>query len=330
MLDLKAILLYMLALVILGLVCGHFGLRILKRKAAGQEVREEGPESHYKKSGTATFGGAFFIIPLVIAALASFYFPAFGLFRLLVLGMLLFALIGFADDYIKVYVQKGGLSVRQKTVLMLIAVFACGIYYLYFLAEAAVFRLPFVGRSLEISGLWKIVYLLFTAVYLYFMTNAVNLTDGIDGLASSVSIIVALAIAVISNKLGLADAAKTSVIYFALGLAAGLIAFLYFNRHPAKVFMGDTGSLALGAGIALAFLYLGLPWALLFVGFVYIMEALSVVIQVAYFKHSGGKRIFKMTPIHHHFELSGWGEWKIVAVFSLITLVLSAVAYLII
>ena len=183
--------------------------------------------------------------------------------------------------------------------------------------------LPGLG-SIPITGWWKAPYAIFIVIYLFFIANSVNLTDGVDGLASSVTVAAALALAASGlalHQMGLATSLTGPSMAFSLMIAAGCLGFLVFNRHPAKVFMGDTGSQALGAGVAGIALLYGVPWILLFIGVIYIAESLSVVIQVAYFKRTGGKRIFRMSPIHHHFELGGWKENKVVLVFLAVTLI---------
>ncbi|MDO5738184.1 MAG: phospho-N-acetylmuramoyl-pentapeptide-transferase [Eubacteriales bacterium] len=314
---------------ILSLCLAYLGIKLLRRFVLGQTVREEGPQSHYKKSGTPTLGGLFFIIPTTLFAFYKFQMKVGTEIKLLAIACLLFGILGLVDDLFKLYKDKGGLTVKQKTAVMTVLAIAIAFYYLYLGEQQAIFVMPLSNEVIKITGLWRILYLIFSAVYIYFIVNAVNLTDGIDGLASSISVLVLLGAALFANFRYLPSELASALTYFALILASTLIAFLFFNRHPAKVFMGDTGSLYIGAAIALIYLYIGKPWLLLLIGFVYVLEALSVVIQVAYFKLSGGRRIFKMTPIHHHFELSKWSENKIVVVFSVITVVGGVIGYLI-
>jgi phospho-N-acetylmuramoyl-pentapeptide-transferase len=306
---------------VLTLLCGLLGLPILRRLRVGQTVRDDGPKSHLIKTGTPTFGGLFFLLPLALLAVAAFLTDRIpDQAGVLVLLMLLFALVGFIDDWIKVRVSKKGLTVRQKTVMLLLISVAFCVYYLYLAPEPAVFILPVSGRSLPLTGWVRLPYAVFVVLVLFFTCNSVNLTDGVDGLASSVTVISALGFA-LAGLLFLSPGPSTdAAVILSLAIAAGCLAFLAFNRHPAKVFMGDTGSQALGAGIAGAALLYGAPWLILFLGVIYMAESLSVMIQVIYFRRTGGRRIFRMSPIHHHFELGGWSENKIVFVFSGITL----------
>jgi phospho-N-acetylmuramoyl-pentapeptide-transferase len=311
------------AAVVLGLtlLCGLIGLPLLRRMRVGQTVRDDGPGSHLVKNGTPTFGGFFFIIPLTLLGLFAFWRGgSWTTLGILVLLLLAFTLIGFLDDLIKVRVSKKGLSVRQKSLLILVFSLAFAIWYLYLAPEPAFFLLPVSGQRLPILGWWRLPYTVFVVLVLYFTTNSVNLTDGVDGLAASVTVLSSLALALAGLILGASDPATWSAMLLAVGLAAACLGFLAFNHHPARVFMGDTGSMALGAGLTGVALMYGAPWLILFLGFIYVAESASVMIQVAYFRRTGGRRIFRMSPIHHHFELGGWSENKIVLIFGLITL----------
>lgn len=306
---------------VLSLLCGFLGLPLLRRLRVGQTVRDDGPRSHLNKTGTPTFGGLFFLLPLALLAVTAFLTDRIpDQAGILILLMLLFALVGFIDDWIKVRVSKKGLSVRQKTVMLLLISIAFSVYYLYLAPEPAVFLLPVSGRPLPLTGWVRLPYALFVVMVLFFTSNSVNLTDGVDGLASAVTVISALGFALAGLLFIQPGPSANAAVIVSLAIAAGCLAFLAFNRHPARVFMGDTGSQALGAGIAGAALLYGAPWLILFLGFIYMAESLSVVIQVIYFRRTGGRRIFRMSPIHHHFELGGWSENKIVFVFSGITL----------
>lgn len=310
-----------LAVLVLTIVCGLLGLPLLRHLKVGQTVRDDGPKSHLKKSGTPTFGGFFFLIPLTLLGLYAWLRggslqPA----AVVVLLMLTFGLTGFLDDYIKVRVSKKGLSVRQKTILMLIFSSLFAAYYLYLAPTPAFFLLPFSGRVLPIVGWFRLPYAVFVVLVLFFTSNSVNLTDGVDGLASSVTVISAAGFAAAGLIIRSALPGTEAGIWLSLAIAAGCLGFLAFNRHPAKVFMGDTGSQALGAGITGIALIYGAPWLILFLGFIYMVESASVMIQVTYYRKTGGKRIFRMSPIHHHYELGGWSETKIVGVFTLVTL----------
>ncbi len=322
--SLEDLLFYALpALAVFGLtlLLGLAGLPLLGRLKLGQTVRDDGPQSHFKKSGTPTFGGLFFLLPLAgfaIYACCSSVYPSAT--AALILLMLLFALVGFLDDWIKVRVDKKGLSVKHKSILLFIISCLFCLYYLYLAAEPAFFLLPVTGRIIYITGWARLPYAVFVVLVLFFTSNSVNLTDGVDGLASSVTAVSSSGFILAGLFFIPATAASRSAGLVAWLMLAACLAFLVFNRHPARVFMGDTGSQALGAGVAgIAFFY-GAPWLILLFGIIYMAESLSVIIQVIYFKKTGGKRIFRMSPLHHHYELGGWSENKIVLVFSLVTL----------
>lgn len=303
---------------------GYAGLPLLKRLHVGQEVRDEGPKTHLSKSGTPTFGGFFFLLPLFLTA--AYRFISSGkadTYVLLTLLMLVFGAVGFADDYIKVRISKDGLSVKQKIIWLGLASVLFTLWYLWLSPHEPFFRLPLSGRAVVIEGPWKIAAFVLIILYLFYVSNAVNLADGVDGLCSSITIVCLfsylLAFYLLRKYAAAFDSEGLSSVSCAL--IGGLAAFLLFNRHPARVFMGDTGSQALGAAMAAIPLLAGVPWIILFAGAVYIAEGLSTLFQVLYFKMSGGKRIFRMAPLHHHFELGGWSENKIVAVFSLAALI---------
>lgn len=302
---------------IIAAVLGPVVIPLLKRWKFGQSIRDEGPSWHQKKSGTPTVGGVLFI-PAVLAS-GLFFYPTAEMLVLCV-SAFLFGLIGFADDAIKI-IQKHnlGLTAKQKFLLQVFAAGVLVVWAVFGLGVAPVLTLPF-GASLTLP-LW--LFLPLCLILTVGMVNAVNLTDGIDGLASSVSLVVAAFFAVLCFRLGEGAGAG-----FAAAIAGGCAGFLIFNAHPAKVFMGDTGSLFLGGAFsALAVVY-GLEFFWVFSGLVFVCETLSVMIQVTSFKLTG-KRVFKMSPIHHHFEMCGWSEWKIVGVFSAVSLLLGAVLLII-
>lgn len=303
------------------ILTGLIGLPLIKKSQLVQTVRDDGPKTHFAKSGTPTFGGIFFLLPLmVIAVILPLARPKLLNFSVVALLMLLFSLVGFIDDFVKVKVDKEGLSVIQKTVLLGFFSIFFTLWYLFVMAEDPILILPVVRKVLVISGWWKLPYGIFVILFIFYISNAVNITDGLDGLLSGLTVISSLFLALTAWLIRDLIEGYFPALLLSLVLAAGCLGFLVFNRHPAKVFMGDTGSQALGAGIAGAALLLGIPWVLLPVGIVYIAEAFSVMIQVVYFKKTGGKRIFRMSPIHHHYELGGWSENKIVLVFSLVGL----------
>ena len=235
-------------------------------------------------------------------------------------------LIGFIDDFIKVVKKRNlGLTAKQKTVMQIIV--SAGYLYSLYLGGMTYTRIPFIGTVQIDKGLGLIFWPV-ALVFIYGFTNAVNLTDGIDGLATSVTTVVACFFIVVSAALGFNGLNSVLSDICAAALAGGCIGFLLWNMHPAKIFMGDTGSMFLGGMVVSLSFMIETPIILLFAGILYFLEALSVVIQVTYFKKTGGKRLFKMTPIHHHFELSGWSENKIVLVFSLVTFIGCSLAYL--
>ena len=282
---------------------GVLGMPVLRKLQVGQTVRDDGPKSHYKKSGTLTFGGFFFLIPLTLAAIFVFIkWPELQSFSVLVLMMLFFAFAGFMDDYIKVRVSKKGLSVMQKTMLLGLFSVLFTLYYLYLAPAEPFLLLPLSSEPIMITGWFKLIYGVLVVLYLFFVCNSVNLTDGVDGLASAVTVVCSIFIAASAWLLRSLVPDSRAIWLFSLAITGGCLGFLLFNHHPAKVFMGDTGSQALGAGLAAACLMLGVPWLIAIAGIIYMAESFSVMIQVAYFKKTGGKRIFRMSPIHHHYE----------------------------
>ena len=297
-------------------------LPALRRLKAGQEIREVGPKWHATKAGTPTMGGLMFIAGTAVAILAAGWqgMMAGDLSHIYVfLFALIFGIIGFLDDYEKVkHHQNLGLTALQKFLLQLAAAILFLMLMRYEGRLSPDLYVPFLNVSIHLS--WPL-YMAFAAFVVVGTVNAVNLTDGLDGLATSVTIPVALFFVSAATWWG-----YTQMGVFAAALLGGLLAFLLFNAHPAKVFMGDTGSLFLGgavAGMAFAF---DLPLVLIFVGIIYIVETLSDIIQVTYFKLTHGKRIFKMAPIHHHFEMCGWSEIKIVTVFTAVSILFCALA----
>ena len=298
------------------IVCALIGpilIPYLHKLKFGQSIRECGPASHMKKSGTPTMGGLMMLAALVLALLWGSFTPHIIIALVLTLGH---ALIGFLDDYIKVVMKRNlGITAKQEFLLQFILAGA----YVYF-AETHLQNtslwIPLVNMNLDFG--WAYYALAF--ILLVGTTNAVNLTDGLDGLVSFVSIPVTLAFAFIAFMQGMLDVSG-----FALGLTGACLGFLLFNRHPAQVFMGDTGSLALGGGIAALALLTHTELLLVIIGGVYVAEAMSVIIQVTYFRLTGGKRIFRMSPLHHHYELGGWNEVKVVRVFTFVSFLLSAV-----
>lgn len=294
----------------------------LKEKQFGQFIREEGPQAHLSKAGTPTMGGLAFIIGITAALVVSMFMPGSHLTDkiAILLSMYAFGAIGFIDDYNKVAKkQNEGLTPKQKLVLQ--AVFGLALAVFMMAKEGTSMLIPFAGKTVDL-GLLYIPFVMFIEVA---MANSVNLTDGLDGLASSTSAIVACTFAVIGMTV---RGGNEPMAVAGQAVFGALIGFLLYNHYPAKIFMGDTGSMALG-GVLSAMAIVGhMEWLLPIAGLIYVIEALSVIIQVTYFKKTGGKRIFRMAPIHHHFELGGWHETKVVRVFCLFTLVCCIIAWL--
>ena len=298
------------------IVCALIGpvlIPYLHKLKFGQSIRECGPASHMKKSGTPTMGGLMMLAALVLALCWGKFTPHVLMALVLTLGH---AVIGFLDDYIKVVMKRNlGLTAKQKFLLQFILAGA----YVYFAEthlQNTTLWVPLVNITFDFG--WAYYALAF--ILLVGTTNAVNLTDGLDGLVSFVSVPVTLAFAFIAYMQGMLDVSG-----FALGLTGACLGFLLFNRHPAQVFMGDTGSLALGGGVATLALLTHTELLLVIIGGIYVAEATSVIIQVAYFRLTGGKRFFRMAPLHHHFELGGWKEVKVVECFTIVSFLLSAV-----
>ena len=302
-----------LAVFILALIAGPIFIPILTKLKFGQVVREDGPASHQKKTGTPQIGGLIFIIPIVIVAF--FLYSDYPEILPMVLVTVGFGIVGFVDDYIKVVRKNNkGLDEKQKTLGLFIVAILFTVYLLLYTDLGTATIIPFLGKEIVLP-VW--VYTIFLVIFMYLTTNSVNLTDGVDGLCSGVTLIVAMFFAVAAA--GVSELEYVQI--FSALIAAGCLGFLVFNIHPARVFMGDTGSLALGGAVSAMAIMMRMPLIVLIVGGIYVLEALSVVIQVYSFKKTG-KRVFKMAPIHHHFELSGWKETKIVYVFWGITLIL--------
>lgn len=303
---------------VLALIAGPILIPFLRRLKFGQTVRDDGPQTHLKKMGTPTIGGLIFIIPLTLVAIYfSQNYPQIVPILLATLG---FAAVGFADDFIKIVKKrKDGLYAGQKTFWQLIVCVAFAFYVMRYTDAGTSIVIPFTSIIIQP---W--LYFLFIVAFMYFFTNAVNLTDGLDGLCAGVTLVVAIFFTICS----LTNAEFGYIKVFSAAIAGGCLGFLAFNIHPAKVFMGDTGSLALGGALTAIVVMMRIPLILVVVGGIYLIEAISVILQVGSFKLTG-KRIFKMAPIHHHFELMGWKETKVVAVFICVTVILAIVSLVI-
>ena len=303
---------------VISVILGPIIIPFLRKLKMGQTERVEGVQSHLKKAGTPTMGGIIFLIATVVTSL--FYVKDYPKVIPVVFLTLGFGIIGFLDDYLKVVLRRSdGLLPWQKFSLQVV-VTAVFTYYLVNYTDVNLsMRIPFwTDHYLNIG--WLAIPVLFFAVI--GTVNGVNFTDGLDGLASSVTLIVAVFFTVVSIG------TKSGIEPITCAVVGGLMGFLLFNVYPAKVFMGDTGSLALGGFVAASALVMQLPLFIPIIGLIYLVEVLSVIIQVTYFKKTHGKRIFKMAPIHHHFELCGWSETRVVAVFSIITAVMCLIALL--
>ena len=305
-------------------VVGYFLVPALRRMKAGQSIRDDGPVWHNKKQGTPTMGGLMFISGITLACLiVGFNELRAGSFShiFVLLFAIVYAAIGFLDDYEKLKKKRNlGLKVKQKFALQLFV--AIGLILLLWLTGnlTASLYVPFLNISLPVP---LPLYFIFAAVVVVGTVNSVNITDGADGLVAGVTIPVAVCYSLVALLWGLA---AEGVI--AAALAGGLVAFLFFNFHPAKVFMGDTGSLFLGGAICAMALVMDMPLVLIPLGIVYFVETLSDIIQVTYFKLTKGKRVFKMAPIHHHFEMCGWSEYKLFIVFSSVSAIFAVISYL--
>lgn len=302
---------------------GLWFIPLLRKLKAGQSIREDGPIWHISKQGTPTMGGIIFIVGITVAVLVIGFsgFMEWSFEHLFILIFaIVFAAIGFLDDYEKLRKKQNlGLTAKQKFLLQLAAAFA----FILLLRLSGYLTpnlyIPFFNTSWKLP---EVVYFIFAAFVIVGCVNSVNLTDGVDGLVSGVTIPVGAYYAIVAYLWG-----RTYVGIIAGALVGGLLAFLIFNFHPAKVFMGDTGSLFLGGMVCAIAFSIDMPLILIPLGIVYICETLSDIIQVAYFKLTHGKRFFKMAPLHHHFEMCGWSEYKLFAVFTAVSAVFALLSY---
>ena len=302
----------------ISVILGPVLIPFLRRLKVGQTVRDEGPQSHLKKSGTPTMGGLFILTAMTVTSLVYMKrYPDILPILFLTLG---FGLIGFLDDYIKVVLKRSmGLRAWQKFGLQIIVTAVFAFYLNQYTNVGMAWRIPFMSGKYVDFGVFNIPLIFIVVLG---TVNGTNFTDGLDGLATSVTILVATFFTVCAIGL---NAPITPITCAAVG---ALLGFLLFNGYPASVFMGDTGSLALGGFVAACAYMMQLQLFLVIVGFIYVAEVASVMLQVSYFKLTGGKRIFKMAPIHHHFELCGWKETKVVNVFSIVTAILCLIGFL--
>ncbi len=300
----------------LSVILGPVIIPILRKLKMGQTERAEGVQSHLKKAGTPTMGGVIILASVVLTSL--FFIKDYPNIIPIVFVTLGFGLIGFLDDYLKVVLKRSdGLLAWQKMALQILVTGVFAFYVMKFTEIDLAIKIPFwEGDPIDL-GILTIPLMFFVVIG---TVNGVNFTDGLDGLASSVTVLVATFFTVV------AIGTKSGIEPVTCAVVGALLGFLLFNVYPASVFMGDTGSLALGGFVAATAYMLQMPLFIAIVGAIYLIEVLSVIIQVSYFKMTGGKRIFKMAPIHHHFELCGWSETKVVAVFSIVTAILCLVA----
>lgn len=297
---------------------GPVVIPFLRKLKVGQTVRDDGPRAHLKKSGTPTMGGILIMIAVVATSLLYVKdFPKIIPILFLTLG---FGLIGFIDDYLKVVLHRSmGLRAWQKMLGQIIVTGVFAYYLMNYTDVSLAMKIPYWPDHYLDFGRFNIPVLFFIVIG---TVNGTNFTDGLDGLASSVTVIVATFFTVVAIGL------NSGIEPITCAVVGALLGFLLFNVYPASVFMGDTGSLALGGFVAASAYMLQMPLFIAIVGFIYLVEVLSVILQVGYFKLTGGKRIFKMAPIHHHFELCGWSETRVVTVFSIVTALLCLVAYM--
>ncbi len=295
---------------VISIILGPIIIPMLTKLKFGQNIRKEGPQSHLRKAGTPTIGGLIFIVSTLIVTMVM-RFSLTDEAMIALYSLIAFGFIGFLDDILKILKKDNeGLKAWQKMLLLIIFSTAIAVYG--YVNLGTTIRFPFINTKISLG----VLYIPLVIFYYAGATNAVNLTDGLDGLASTVSVLVLTFFGVIAFIMG-----HESLAIFSMILAGGLLGFLKFNAYPAKVFMGDTGSLAIGGAIATIALILELPLILVIVGGIYVFETLSVILQVSSYKLRG-KRLFKMAPIHHHFEQIGWSETKIVTIFAIITVVL--------
>ena len=300
----------------------YFLITFLKKHQFKQYVREVGPESHLKKTGTPSMGGiAIFdgvAVGAVVTALIFHHFTWNVAICLIV--MLLYSLIGFIDDYNKA-IKKNNAGISGKMKIVLQVAFSVGLAVYAYITMGSTIFIPVFNVTVDL-GIFYIVWVVFIMTA---FSNSVNLTDGLDGLAGGITVLVAFLMTLCAKTFGHDD-----ITIFYIAISGACLGFLVFNSHPAKIFMGDTGSMALGGGLACAAILMKAEFILAIAGLIYVIESVSVIMQVSYFKLTHGKRIFKMAPIHHHFELSGMKEVSVVRMFYTVTLVLCAFAYLVV
>ena len=329
------IIIKLLAAVVLGFVLtaalGKVVIPALRRMKAGQSIKEDGPTWHMAKQGTPTMGGVMFILAVIVTVLvlnASAILAGDLTSVFVLLFSLVFGAIGMVDDYAKIKKKENtGLTASQKFLLQLAAAVLFTVLLRNFGILSPNLYIPFLGIEWKLP--W-VVYMIFAAFVITGCVNSVNITDGVDGLASSVTLVVSVFFTACFTYAHLMwnTTGSAGMAVFAAALVGGLVGFLVYNFHPAKVFMGDTGSLFLGGAVCGMAFALDMPLILILVGIIYIAETMSDIIQVGYFKLTHGKRIFRMAPLHHHLEMGGWSEKKLCYVFAGITLVCCILAFI--
>lgn len=303
---------------LVSLLLGIFLIPLFKKLKLKQYIRDGIPETHIKKSGTPTFGGFIFILATLLTIIINIKKLDIDL-KFCTYSLIVFCSVGFIDDTLKtLHKNNKGLSILQKSILLLISSIFCTYFINKYTTIGSCLIIPFIFKTINL----KIFYLPFIVFFYIAVTNSVNLTDGLDGLAAGITILITIFFTIVSFKIG-----KYPLSIFCGILSGSLMGFLWFNTFPAKIIMGDTGALALGGVIASISIILKLPLIIILVGFIYLLEALTVLIQIIFYKFTG-KRVFRMAPIHHSFELAGWHEVKIVAVFSIITAILCLISFL--
>lgn len=306
---------------VLTILLGIIILPILRKLKVGQIVRDDGPKEHLKKAGTPTMGGIIFILPIILCTLVVTWRDPLA--RAACLLVLFSAIVGFMDDYLKIKRKsKDGLKPKFKTICFILISLVYAIYIVYFSSVGSDIVIPFTNamKTFHMPG-W--IYVVFIVLFYNAVINAVNFTDGVDGLCASVTATVFMFFAIASNYIF----KDMSMTYLSIAIISAMVGYLIFNVHPAKMLMGDTGSLALGGAVAAIAINLRIPWIILIAGIIYVIEILSSVIQVMHYKRTK-KRIFLMAPIHHHFELMHWSENKIVIIFTAVSVLGVLIAFL--
>lgn len=314
----------LLVVFIISLFVSAIGTKLLipylRHKQFGQFIREEGPQAHKKKAGTPTMGGVMIVFGIIVGLVTGMICNrnVTADTTAIILTMLAFGIIGFLDDFEKIAKKNNlGLTPKQKIMLQILFSLGIGLYMIFGGSGTEVF-IPFV----KIYVNFGVLFMPFVIITEVAMSNGVNLSDGLDGLASSVTLVVAILFALVGYVHG-----NDILMISGLAIAGSLIGFLVFNKYPARIFMGDTGSMALGGVLSAIAIVSKTEFLLPIAGIIYVVESLSVIIQVTYFRKTGGKRFFRMAPIHHHFELGGMKEYNVVKMFTLVTICASAIAY---